>query len=166
MVTCHEINGPPLQVVLPDRPFPLKLVPHSHRRSPLHERWSMRNTCIQSPPKRLKVERRGDRLWGGSSVAWQTQGHIGESSMHVEEIHYNSYYAHRWWGIISFDRRITAWLANSCTYILKASVGMYSGCDFPYKSCLCTDFFYPAIPTSPFDFIVFYTCFCSFFIPL
>ena len=33
----------------------------------------------------------------------------------------------------------------------KASVGMYSGCDYLYKSCLCT--FDPAIPTSSFNFI-------------
>ena len=38
-----------------------------------------------------------------------------ESSMHVGEIHL-IYYAHSGWGIISFDRRITAWLINSCTY--------------------------------------------------
>ena len=39
----------------------------------------------------------------------------------------------------------------------KASVGMYSGCDYPYKSCLCT--FDPAIPTSSFNYIVFYACY-------
>ena len=37
----------------------------------------------------------------------------------------------------------------------KASVGMYSGSDYPYKSCLCTLIFDHAIPTSPFNFIVF-----------
>ena len=33
--TCHEINGPSLLVVPPDHLFPLKLVPHSHRQSPI-----------------------------------------------------------------------------------------------------------------------------------
>ena len=60
---------------------------------------------------------------------------------HVGEIHY----AHMGWGIISFDRRITAWLVNSCTY-LKSSVGLYSGCD----NLICV-LFDPAIPTSSFN---------------
>ena len=45
--------------------------------------------------------------------------------MHVGEIYF-IHYAHRGWGggrIISFDRRITAWLAPASTQ--KASVGMY-----------------------------------------
>ena len=46
----------------------------------------------------------------------------------------------------------------------KASVGMYSRC-LCLISLVCV-LFDPAIPTSSFNFIVFYTCFCSFFIAL
>ena len=41
------------------------------------------------------------------------------------------------------DYRITARLVYSCTNS-KASVGMYSGRDYLYKSCLCT--FWPSHP--------------------
>ena len=45
----------------------------------------------------------------------------------------------------------------------KASVGMYSGCNYPHKSCLCT--FWPCHPYFMLQFysIVFYTCYSSFF---
>ena len=39
----------------------------------------------------------------------------------------------------------------------KANVGLYSGCDYPYTNLVCV-LFGPAIPTSSFNFIVFYTC--------
>ena len=37
--------------------------------------------------------------------------------------------------------------------VMLVTVGMYSGFDYPYKSCLCT--FWPAIPTSSFNFSYF-----------
>ena len=44
----------------------------------------------------------------------------------------------------------------------KASVGMYTECDYPYKSCLCT--FWPCYPYFILQFYsVFYTCFCFFY---
>jgi hypothetical protein len=51
-------------------------------------------------------------------------------------------------------------------YTQKASVGMYSGRDYPQKSCLCT--FWPYHPYFILQFysIVFYTCYYSFFIAL
>ena len=57
--------------------------------------------------------------------------------MHVGEIHYPHNYSG--WGIISFDHRITDWVVGLIPApAQKASVGMYSGCDYPYKSYLCT----------------------------
>ena len=58
------------------------------------------------------------------------------------------------------------WSVYSCApYIAtqKASVGMYSGCDYPHKSCLCT--FWPCHPyfILPILFNCFCTCYCSFF---
>ena len=38
----------------------------------------------------------------------------------------------------------------------KASIGMYSVCDYPHKSYLCI-FAFNSIPTSCFNFIAFYT---------
>jgi hypothetical protein len=42
---------------------------------------------------------------------------------------------------------------------------MYSGCDYPNKSCLCT--FWPYHPYSILQFysIIFYTCYCLFLLP-
>ena len=60
-------------------------------------------------------------------------------------------------GKIGLDHCITAWLVNFCANS-KASVGMCSGCDYPYKSCSCT--FWPCHPytkSSSFNYIVFYT---------
>ncbi len=46
----------------------------------------------------------------------------------------------------------------------KASVGMYGGCNYPHKSCLCT--FWPCHPYFFLQFysIVFYTCYNPFFL--
>ena len=65
----------------------------------------------------------------------------------------------QWFRIVSFD----SIAFNSCTP-QKASVGMYSRCLF-LTNLVCV-LFDPAIPTSSFNFIVFYTCFCSFLLLL
>ena len=62
-------------------------------------------------------------------------------------------------GIISFDHYITDRVVRSAP-TQKASLGMYSGCDYPYKLILFVYFL--TLPSS-FNYIVFYACFCSFF---
>ena len=52
--------------------------------------------------------------------------------MHAGEIHYPHIGDGR---IISFDHDWIVSLIPAPTQ--KASVGVYSGCDYPYKSCLC-----------------------------
>jgi hypothetical protein len=69
--------------------------------------------------------------------------------------------------LVRGDSRITGWfipVPHIATQ--KASVGMYSGCDYPHKSCLYT--FWPYHPYFILQFysIVFYTCYYSFFIAL
>ena len=70
-----------------------------------------------------------------------------------------------WLRIVSFDS-VALPLHPMHIATQKASVGMYSGCDYPYKSCLCT--FWPCHPYFIFQFysIVFILVCVIFFIAL
>ena len=58
--------------------------------------------------------------------------------MHVGEIHYPQKEGTAV-GDNRFDHHIIDWIVRLIPApTQKASVGMYSGCDYPYKSCLCT----------------------------
>ena len=82
-----------------------------------------------------------------------------ESCMHVVEIHIILYCYD-----CMIDCRITArQFIPAPTH--KTSIGMYSGCDYLYKSSNLV-FFYPSIPTTSFNLIVFILVCILFYSPL